>query len=96
MLTYCSSLSTQQDKFEWADILATVKMDEEDESAYSSDEDVDESGALPEVLGVLSKMLKDGEHYAWTPDFSPVTPVTKLDIGRYLGRWYQVREWLTV
>ncbi|CAM9111138.1 unnamed protein product [Hapterophycus canaliculatus] len=71
-------------------------MDKEAEIAYASDEDVNESGTLPEALDVLSKILQNGEKYTWTPDFSPVKPVTKLDVGRYVGRWYQVYSSLTV
>ncbi|CAM9253471.1 unnamed protein product [Scytosiphon promiscuus] len=84
------------EQFAWTDVLAAVKVDEEYEGAYASDEDVNESGTLPQVLDVLSNMLYDDGQYAWTPDFSPVKPVTKLDIGRYLGRWYQVYSSLTV
>lgn len=69
-------------------------MGEEEEVAYANDEDLNESGTFTEVLDILSNMR--GDEYSWTPDFSPVKPITKLNIGRYVGRWYQVREGLII
>ncbi len=88
MEAYEAGLGAAPRKQDWFDALATMKLGEEaDEGPYAaSDEDVnpDSGGSWADFL---SKVEQAGEGSR-----SPVPTVSALDVNRYVGRWYQVRE----
>lgn len=69
---------------DWFDVLATMKLDEA--AHVAGDESFNKDEGWADFLSTLQQ--SDGEEDSW----GLVPTVDALDVNRYTGRWFQVRE----